>query len=99
MSPLPSAPEARADPAARAGPASLTYVLPIKSTADRPADTELAAYLRWLTRRVQVVVADGSPPEAFERHARLWGPGICHLPVTSVTLNGKVAGVCDGVAA
>ena len=87
------------EPAARAEPASLTYVLPIKTTADRPADTELAAYLRWLTRRVQVIVADGSPPEVFERHARLWGPDVCHTPVMSVTLNGKVAGVCDGVAA
>jgi hypothetical protein len=88
-----------AEPSARAEPSSLTYVLPIKSTADRPADTELAAYIRWLARRVQVIVADGSPPKAFERHARLWGHDICHLPVTSVTLNGKVAGVCDGVAA
>jgi hypothetical protein len=79
--------------------ASLTYVLPIKSSAGTPPDAELAAYVRWLTRRVRVVVADGSPPEVFKRNSRLWGPAVCHLPVTSVTLNGKVAGVCDGVAA
>jgi hypothetical protein len=78
---------------------SLTYVLPIRCCADTPPDTELAAYLRRLTQWVRVVVADGSPPEVFEGHARLWGPNVCHLPVTSVTLNGKVAGVCDGVAA
>jgi hypothetical protein len=99
MSPSPSAPEPMAEPSAGAERSPLTYVLPIKSVAERPADTELAAYIRWLTRRVRVIVADGSPPEVFESHARLWGPGICHLPVRSETLNGKVAGVCDGVAA
>jgi hypothetical protein len=78
---------------------TVTYVLPIKSGGDTPPDTDLAAYLHWLTQRVAVVVADGSPPAAFERHARLWGPDVGHLRVTSVTLNGKVAGVCDGVAA
>lgn len=80
-------------PAARLG-----YVMPIK----RPPgddDRELASYLWWLSERAEVVVADGSPPDVFAAHHALWGDAVRHVPVTSTCLNGKVAGVVDGVLA
>ncbi len=78
---------------------SVTYVLPIKRQ-HTGADADLDDYLRWLGTVVPVVVADGSAPEIAASNARRWGAsGIRHLPVTSVALNGKVAGVCDGVLA
>lgn len=78
---------------------SVTYVLPIKRQEPN-ADADLDGYLRWLGSVVKVVVADGSAPEISAAHAERWNAsGVRHLPVSSVALNGKVAGVCDGVLA
>ncbi len=74
----------------------VSYVLPLR--LDRPADAELTAYLRWLSQRLEVVVADGSTAEVFDRHRDAWRGFVTHLPVKSTRLNGKVAGVIDGLA-
>ena len=77
--------------------ADLTYVLPIK--AGSPVVGELTDYLGWLAGLVEVVVVDGSAPEVFAAHRAAWGASVRHLPVSSRTLNGKVAGVVDGIRA
>jgi len=84
---------------AAASPAlsDVSYVLPIRGPVE--VDTQLTAYVAWLSERVDVVIADGSTPDVFDSHRRLWGPGVRHLAVTSRCLNGKVAGVVDGVLA
>lgn len=81
------------------GPVSdLTYVLPLKSAVPVD-DKDFVEYLAWLADRMPVIVADGSEPAVFAAHRARWGGAVRHLAVTSQTLNGKVAGVCDGVAA
>lgn len=60
------------------------------------ADFAVARAAGW-----EVVVADGSPPAAFARHADVWR-GVCrHLPLDPGWrfLNGKVNGVMTGVVA
>lgn len=76
----------------------VSYVLPLRREVAE-VDLELASYVAWLSERVEVVVADGSPPDVFRWHAGLWGQGVRHVAVTSRCLNGKVAGVTDGVLA
>lgn len=77
----------------------ITYILPLK--LDDPArEVELGEYLQWLRERTQLVVVDGSPPEAFARHSHRW-PGVIHLapdPAKRAS-NGKVWGVITGLAA
>ena len=75
----------------------LTYVLPLKSPT--PADRDLSSYLAWLSSLLDVIVVDGSEPAVFAANDACWGEGVRHVPVGSTALNGKVAGVCDGVAA
>ena len=77
---------------------TFTYILPIKSAVSR-ADGELAAYLRWLAPRAEVIVVDGSPSELFSRHAEAWGGEVRHVrpePDLSTPM-GKVGGVLTGV--
>ncbi len=75
--------------------AGVSYVLPLRRTTLEP-DLDLARYLEMLATLVEVVVADGSPPEVFAAHRVLWDSAIRQVPVTSHCLNGKVAGVVDG---
>ncbi|MBA2532370.1 MAG: glycosyltransferase [Nocardioidaceae bacterium] len=75
-----------------------TYLLPLRRPTPTP-DRELASYLTWLAAHVEVVVADGSPPEVFADNHRQWGHRVVHFPVSSRCLNGKVAGVLDGLQA
>jgi glycosyl transferase family 2 len=77
--------------------ADLTYVLPLKASS--PADAELSQYVAWLGSLMDVIVVDGSPRPAFAVNATRWRDPVRHLPVRSRSLNGKVAGVCDGVSA
>ncbi|MDX6319393.1 MAG: hypothetical protein QOD35_2793 [Nocardioidaceae bacterium] len=77
--------------------ADLTYVLPLKASS--PADPELSRYVAWLGSLMDVIVVDGSPRAAFSVNATQWRDPVRHLPVRSRSLNGKVAGVCDGVSA
>jgi hypothetical protein len=74
------------------------YVLPLRWFDDAGLD-ELTAYLRWLSRRVDVTVVDGSPPEIFARHAEHWQTHVRHLPPDPALsyANGKVNGVTTGV--
>lgn len=74
----------------------VSYVLPLR--LHHPADAETTAYLRWLSERLEVVVADGSPAAVFEQHRDAWSGFLTHLPVKSTRRNGKVAGVIDGLA-
>lgn len=73
-----------------------SYVMPLR--LDRPAAAEMTAYLMRLSRLVEVVVTDGSPPDVFAAHHDAWGGHLNHVAVKSVRLNGKVAGVVDGLA-
>ena len=79
-------------------PSRPTYVLPIK-VRHRADLGDLTPYLRWLASRADVVVVDGSPADVAAQHARSWGGFVRHRGVQSRTLNGKVAGVLDGVVA
>jgi glycosyl transferase family 2 len=74
-----------------------TYLLPLR-TESPLVDDEFTGYLRWLSDRLEVMVVDGSPAEVFAAHQRVWGSLVHHVPLRSRTLNGKVAGVVEGVA-
>lgn len=76
----------------------MEYVLPVRWDHDRDL-VGLTRYLRWLARRVDVTVVDGSPPELFAVHARRWSGRVRHLspdPDLSYA-NGKVNGVTTGL--
>jgi hypothetical protein len=77
----------------------LSYVLPIRVRAGDGDVDELTAYLRWLARRVDLIVVDGSPLAAFRAHHDRWGPLGRHVaPAPDVRCaNGKVRGVLTGV--
>jgi Glycosyl transferase family 2 len=75
----------------------ITYVLPIKVA--EPAGEELTGYLRRVATWCPVVVVDGSAADVFAVHHEAWGGFLTHRRVTSRTVNGKVAGTVDGVAA
>ena len=71
------------------------YVLPLRWSTDEDAE-ELGGYLRWLATRVDVTVVDGSPPDLFRAHARLWA-GVRHIAPEAAGLNGKACGVVTGL--
>jgi hypothetical protein len=80
-------------------PLDVEYVLPLKWTA-REDPYELTAYLRLLSNWLDVTVVDGSDPEVFDSHSRLWTSWVRHLPPEPRPgRNGKVAGVVTGVRA
>jgi hypothetical protein len=76
----------------------LTYVLPLRWDDGRDP-TELTDYLRGLSKLVELMVVDGSPPEVFEAHHSRWGSYGTHIPPDPDVsfLNGKVDGVFTGV--
>ncbi len=74
-----------------------TYVVPLRCR--EAASNDLVDYLRWLSELMPVIVADGSAPPVFKQHQGMWGDFVQHLAVSSHAVNGKVAGVADGVAA
>lgn len=77
-----------------------TYVLPLK-WSDTSSSSEMTEYLAWLSRRIDVIVVDGSPVEVFEHHAERWSPLIKHIwPDPDLHFaNGKVDGVTTGIRA
>jgi hypothetical protein len=84
---------------APAGPFEASYILPLRGPDEATTD-ELTGYLRWLGQCVDLVVVDGSAPDAAERRGRRWSD----LPLRHVrpdgdrpVLNGKVAGVLTGL--
>ena len=87
------------------------YILPLRWTDDSDLP-DLAAYLRRLTDWIAVTVVDGSAPDLFEQHRRVFPPTVRHLRPMAATGNdrpgkvgagrggnGKVAGVMTGVRA
>lgn len=76
---------------------ALEYVVPLRWPAGTDP-TELTGYLRALARSVDVTVVDGSAPEVWEGHHRLWARAVRHVrPAPWPGRNGKVAGVVTGV--
>ncbi len=78
-----------------------TYILPVRVDGKAPEEwlVGLSDYLSWLAARLEVVVVDGSPAEAFARHHARWAGDVQHVPpdAARLTLNGKVGGVLTGV--
>lgn len=76
-----------------------TYVLPLRT--EEPAGEELDAYLTWLSRRVEVIVVDGSPHDVYTAHRATWPGVVRHLrpDPARACANGKVQGVLTGLEA
>ena len=91
-----------ADPTATAPQAitsrlALEYVVPLKWAAGTDP-TEITGYLQAISRHVDVTVVDGSEPEVWQQHERLWSGAVRHVrPAPWPGRNGKVAGVVTGV--
>ncbi|WP_225853761.1 glycosyltransferase family 2 protein [Micromonospora sp. AMSO31t] len=91
----------RLDPGAASAPDRLrmAYVLPLRPDGDS-GGAGLTGYLRELSRWVDVIVVDGSPPELFARHAAAWRGLVRHVP-PDPALRGRnpaAVGVLTGVA-
>lgn len=84
-------------------PPVCSYLLPIRRWEfSEPECSELTQYFRCLTRaRCEVIVADGSPPSVFARHAAAWAALVRHLAVDRRFgyTNDKANGIHTGVAA
>jgi hypothetical protein len=76
-----------------------TYILPIRRDTVA-VDDELTRYLAEVGRRCELIVVDGSPPDAFAAAREAWSGFAIHAPVAAgaETRNGKVGGVLTGVA-
>lgn len=82
-----------------AAPLEASYVLPMRGPDEATTD-ELTDYLRWLGRRVDLIVVDGSDPATADRRAAGWAGLPLRLARPDpdlIGLNGKVAGVLTGV--
>src|SRR5690606_6512885 len=60
----------------------LSYVLPLLRRPGEGGLDELTDYMYRLSRRVEVIVADGSSPELQRLHESLW-PDVVHVAVTN----------------
>lgn len=80
----------------RGGVAAFSYVLPLATDQPR-TEEEFVAYLAWLGRVCELIVADGSPPEVFAAHDQAWGALGRHVRPEETSLVGKVANVMTGV--
>jgi hypothetical protein len=82
-------------PACVAAPIRCSYLVPVR-WADGEGRAALAAHLREMAALgVEVIVADGSPPEVFAANHAAFSPYGAHLPPDPdlACRNGKVAGV------
>ena len=77
----------------------VSYILPYRSRSGDNDVEELDGYLRWLSRRVDLLVVDGSDPAAFRAHRERWGSIASHVaPDADIRcLNGKVRSVLTGL--
>jgi Glycosyl transferase family 2 len=86
---------------AKSEPLHCTYILPIRRVqVGREEIEELARYFPKLMRQgCEVLVVDGSSPEIFAEHNRVWRNLCRHVTVDRkyTYLNGKVNGVHTGV--
>lgn len=55
-----------------------SYVLPLY-TAEPIESDEFAAYLKALSKRLEVIVVDDSPDEVFASHQSTWGRDVTHV--------------------
>lgn len=74
-----------------------TYILPLRWTEDCGV-AALVAYLEEVVNWAEVIVVDGSPEEAFARHAAAFPVPVRHLRPRHACRNGKVSGVLTGLA-
>lgn len=75
----------------------ISYIVPL-ATADGEDITDLVRYVRWLSHVVDdVIVVDGSSPQAFDQHRTAFGTRIRVLRPRTQTLNGKVGNVVTGI--
>jgi hypothetical protein len=73
------------------------YILPLRWSEDGRLE-ELTDYLRMLSGWIRITVVDGSPPDVFETHRRVWQGLVRHIrPEPGHGRNGKAAGVITGV--
>jgi glycosyl transferase family 21 len=95
----PATDESRPSPGAEPRPlAGLSYVVPLFWTQDNGL-VELAAYLRGVADRAEVIVVDGSPPARFDAHVPAFAGFARHI-TPHADLNfifGKVNNVTTGV--
>jgi hypothetical protein len=77
----------------------VSYILPYRSRSGDGDEEELDGYLQWLSRRVDLLVVDGSDPVPFGAHRERWGPIATHVaPDADIRcLNGKVQSVLTGL--
>ncbi|MFL6027090.1 MAG: glycosyltransferase, partial [Friedmanniella sp.] len=76
---------------------AVEYVVPLRWAAGTDP-TEMTSYLHRLGGEVDVTVVDGSEPDVWEVHHRLWAQAVRHVrPEPWPGRNGKVAGVVTGV--
>ncbi len=77
----------------------LSYVLPYRRRPGDGDQEELDRYLRWLSRRVQLIVVDGSNPDRVRAHRDRWASIATHVaPDADLSCrNGKVRGVLTGL--
>ena len=77
----------------------LSYIVPL-ATSDDEDVSDLATYLRWLSGSLEeVIVVDGSSPEARIRHEQAFGSLVRVVEPRTRTLMGKVGNVCTGISA
>src|SRR3954465_12363971 len=80
---------------------SCTYLLPIRRPIFDPAEAEaFRCYFGSLEASVsEILVIDGSPPDVFAAHHKIWSQMCRHEPVdrTFGFLNDKVNGIHTGV--
>ena len=74
-----------------------TYILPIKQSATE-TESDLSAYLGWLTERLEVIVVDASAPAVFFENDLHW-QNLRHVQPSPAfeCQNGKVWGVLTGL--
>jgi hypothetical protein len=77
----------------------LSYLLPYRSRPGDGNEEELSRYLEWLSRRVQLIVVDGSEPDLVRAHRERWAWIATHVaPDVDISCrNGKVRGVLTGL--
>jgi hypothetical protein len=77
----------------------ITYLLPLRSRAGDDDIGSLTPYLRWLSRRADVLIVDGSDPPEFAEHHAAWSSVATHVrPAKDLRCgNGKAWGVLTGL--
>jgi hypothetical protein len=77
----------------------LSYVLPYRWRPGDGNEEDLDRYLRWVSRKVQLIIVDGSEPDRVRVHGDRWASIATHVvPDPDINCrNGKVRGVLTGL--